>query len=181
MKALKRFLAAWLYERLALGAATARAPDLIVGSRERPYLMRWWLIPRNPVFNVYLHLFLRSDDDRALHDHPWWSVSLMLRGTLREHTIDAGGVHRRRLIHAGNVRVRSSRFAHRLELITPQPAWTIFITGPVMREWGFHCTKGWVPHGDFVTSEDPGVIGLGCDGPSRKPRPMWKLWRGDEA
>ena len=65
--------------------ARCKAPDLVVGSPKRPYMHRWWLIPRNPVFNVYLHRFLRSDDDRALHDHPWPSLSILLHGSYREH------------------------------------------------------------------------------------------------
>ncbi|SID67872.1 Protein of uncharacterised function (DUF550) [Mycobacteroides abscessus subsp. abscessus] len=47
---------------------------------EAPYLLRWYVIPRNRWLNIYLHKFLRDDDDRALHDHPWWFVSLMLWG-----------------------------------------------------------------------------------------------------
>ena len=26
---------------------------------------------RNKIFNIYLHQIIRSDDDRALHDHPY--------------------------------------------------------------------------------------------------------------
>lgn len=47
-----------------------RAPDFYIGGNANPYLLRWWVIPRNRFFNVYLHKFLRDDDDRALHDHP---------------------------------------------------------------------------------------------------------------
>jgi hypothetical protein len=58
-------------------------------------MRRWWVIPRNKFFNIYLHHFLHSDDDRALHDHPWWNVSILLRsGSYVEHTIAAGGVGR---------------------------------------------------------------------------------------
>lgn len=66
---------------------TRRAPDVVIGEVHRPYLLRWWVIPRNPVFNVYLHRFMRSDDDRALHDHPWSNLSILLRGSYGEHTI----------------------------------------------------------------------------------------------
>src|SRR5881392_3402104 len=69
----------------------SRPPDFTVGSPDRPYLQRWWLLPRNPVLNVYLHQFLRDDDDRALHDHPWDWCSVLLKGGYCEHTIDAGG------------------------------------------------------------------------------------------
>ena len=60
--------------------------DGIDGGPRRPYLTRWHMIPRNPWFNIYLHFFVHGDDDRALHDHPWRSWSLLLDGGYREHT-----------------------------------------------------------------------------------------------
>lgn len=66
-----------------------RPPNFVIGRPEDPYLLRWFLVPRNRFLNVYLHKFLRDDDDRALHDHPWWFVSVVLKGTYREVTRDA--------------------------------------------------------------------------------------------
>lgn len=66
--------------------ALGRWPDRVIGENIDPYLLRWHLIPKNPVFNIYLHKFVRSDDDRALHDHPWsWNVSLILNGEYIEY------------------------------------------------------------------------------------------------
>ena len=87
--------------------AAARSPDFIIGGHEDPYLLRWFLIPRNPVFNVYVHLFLRSDEDRALHDHPWAAnCSILLEGQYLEHT-PAGEFVRR----AGDWKFRWGRTA----------------------------------------------------------------------
>src|SRR5690606_8416676 len=96
-----------LFYRLQLRVVLARQPDFIVGADnpEGPYLERWYLLPRNRVLNVYLHRFLRDDDDRALHDHPWAWLSLLLQGSYVEHTIDAGGIHRRAPRLTGNVKV----------------------------------------------------------------------------
>ena len=73
-------------------------PHFIIGGRHRPYLLRWYLIPRNRFFNLYLHKFLRDDDDRALHDHPWWFASLILRGgyteIVRDDSSDVLGYYR---------------------------------------------------------------------------------------
>lgn len=44
-----------------------REPDFVIGD---DYLRRWYVVPRNPFCNVYLHHILHSDDDRALHDQP---------------------------------------------------------------------------------------------------------------
>ena len=142
--------------------ARRRKPSRIIGGAADPYLIRWHLIPRNPVLNVYLHHFLRSDDDRALHDHPWWNVSILLRGEYTEHTIDAGGIHRRVLRKAGQMKARGARAAHRIELHAG-PCWTLFVTGPRIREWGFHCAKaGWRHWKEFTTSNG-NEVGRGCD------------------
>ena len=69
-----------------------RDPDFVIGPKDAPYLQRWWLIPRNRWFNVYLHHILHSDDDRALHDHMYFNVSVLLRGRYVEHMIRQGGV-----------------------------------------------------------------------------------------
>jgi hypothetical protein len=119
-------------------------------------MQRWWVIPRNYQFNIYYHRILRNDDDRALHDHPWPSFSIMTKGALREITND--GAH---TIMAGDCVFREPEMAHRLELIGNEPAETLFITGAACRDWGFHCPKGWRHWRDFV-AQNEGEIGRGC-------------------
>lgn len=142
--------------------ARARQPDFVIGGHDRPYLRRHWLLPRNKLFNVYVHEFLRSDDDRALHDHPWlFNASWMLDGQYVEHTIAAGGISDRALRVAGDFKFRWGGAPHRVEL-TGAPCWTVFITGPRVREWGFHCPNGWVHWKKFTAADDAGAIGPGC-------------------
>ncbi len=139
-----------------------RKQDYVIGELHNPYLLRWYLLPKNRLFNVYLHLFLRSDDDRALHDHPWWNFSFLLEGEYVEHTISAGGIHHRRIFRAGDWKVRRAKAAHRIELHGGTCV-SLFLTGPKCREWGFHCPeKGWVHWREFCDSRDPGQIGKGC-------------------
>lgn len=116
-------------------------PHMVIGGADDPYLLRWYMIPRNPFVNVYLHKFLRSDDDRALHDHPWWFVSLILRGSYNEVT-EAGTRHRR----AGSIAFRPAEHRHRVQLDSNSwvsdrefPCWTLIITGRRSRTWGFWC------------------------------------------
>jgi hypothetical protein len=144
-----------------LKVAASRPPDFIIGGVDDPYLKRWWIIPRNRVFNIYLHQFLRSDEDRAHHDHPWTNLSIVLRGEYTEHSIKAGGVIIRTVRKAGAIKLRRAVAAHRIELHAGE-CWTLFITGPVVRLWGFHCPAGWRRWQDFV-AENPGEIGKGCD------------------
>jgi hypothetical protein len=135
-----------------------RPPDFIIGGEDRPYLLRWWIIPRNPIFNVYLHCFLRDDDDRALHDHPWIWCSILLRGSYLEYT--EAGIQR---FDAGSIRTHRAKFSHRLALIAGAHCWTLFITGPRIRNWGFHCPDAWVPWEKFTAADRPGEVGKGCE------------------
>ncbi len=148
-----------------------RSPDLLIGDPADPYMRRWHLIERNGIANSYLHHFRHSDDDRALHDHPWWNVSILLDNEYVEHTITAGGINHRKRYVAGDVKFRSARSAHRVEL-TRGPCWSLFITGPRIRDWGFHCPSRWVPWQEFTKPHNPGEIGRGCgEGePTRNPK-----------
>lgn len=152
-----------LAERLIMRVGCSRQPDKIIPDKGSTYLRRWFLIPKNPFINVYLHQFLRSDDDRASHDHPWlFNASLLLQGQYVEHTIRAGGIEVQTRRQAGQFKLRFGPAPHRIRLLTtaeldptkPEDrtewfCWTLFITGPVVRDWGFHCSKGWRPSRGF--------------------------------
>lgn len=144
---------------------TVGPPDKVIGGLDDPYLLRWYVTPRNRLLNVYAHLFLRSDDERALHDHPWASCSILLDAAYIEHL--PGG--RRSWRYPGDVVVRRARAAHRIQLLpgwhpgTEAPCRTLFITGPIVRQWGFLCPQGWRHWKDFTAPWDSGQVGPGCD------------------
>ena len=137
-------------------------PDLIIGATtvEDAYLLRWYVIPRNKWFNIYFHKFQRSDDDRALHDHPWWWCSWLLRGYYIEHSF--GGTKFR---EPGSLKFSWPTRAHRVELVSKRPAYTLFITGPVLRSWYFYCPQGRVHWRDFTGDNEDGTstAGKGCN------------------
>lgn len=145
----------WLIKRI-----TRRPPDFQIGGAADPYMNRWWVIPRNRFFNIYLHQFIRDDEDRAHHDHPWPSLSWSLRGTLLEYTKKFA-----RVIPEGSWTFRGPWFSHRLALPLGDSGktWTLFITGPRIREWGFHCPRGWVHWKDFTAGESGAIVGKGCE------------------
>lgn len=118
----------WWARRLASGK-----PHQVIGERS-PYMLRWWLIPRNRHVKVYVHKFVRSDDDRAMHDHPWGFVSLVLRGAYLEQR--PGGT---RLRQRGSVAYRPATTRHIVHLINELPCWTLVVGGPKVRDWGFWC------------------------------------------
>jgi hypothetical protein len=161
---------------------TAKLPDEIIGPGYRwrknsgeppgklhkPFLKRWFVLPKNTWCNVYLHKFMRDDEDRAKHDHPWPNASLLLVGRYIEVT---GDDDRRTMYSAGELKFRRASYAHRIELVRTrktghkrtkakrergQPSWSLFITGPVIRGWGFHCPAGWRSNAEFHERQ-------GCD------------------
>ena len=142
----------------------SREPDLYIGGKDDPYLERWWVIPKNPLFNVYLHCFLRSDDDRALHDHPWlFNASYLLSGDYREITFVSESMRRGTLRREGEWKFRWGRAPHIVQLIGGAEVWTLFITGPKVREWGFYCPKGWIPWQQYSHVDcNENTIGEGC-------------------
>lgn len=141
-----------------------REPDQIIGEPDNVYLKRWFVTPRSPWGNTYLHAILRSDDDRALHDHPFDNRSLVLDGGYWEHLttlpVEPGFTLKNAAYELPSVRtpsrvwrgpgssvMRAADAPHRLELEVrdgrPVPCVSLFFTGPKIREWGFHCEGGW--------------------------------------
>ncbi|MAW99884.1 MAG: hypothetical protein CMN72_09600 [Sphingomonas sp.] len=136
-------------------AQMVRDPDFVIGAPA--YLRRWWIVPRNEKQNVYLHEGLRDDDDRALHDHPWANQSYLIRGRYREITPDGAFIR-----EPGSLITRAATDAHRLELVDGEPFVSLFFTGPKVRDWGFHCRKGFVPWRDFTAGVNGELVGRGC-------------------
>jgi hypothetical protein len=140
----------WLVQFLA-------APRVIY-DREggSPYLSRWYLIGAKPdedaklkgqvvfqdswltrlPFNVYLHRFHRSDDDGALHNHPWsWALSLVLVGGYREERRVGDSVISR-LVRPFTFNRISADDYHRVDLFESD-AWSLFIVGRKVDSWFF--------------------------------------------
>lgn len=189
------------------------APDFVIGTWDDPYLYRWYIVPPHGMWplgwlrkafpksklaraiaerfavNVYLHRFMRSDDDRALHDHPWANISLLLEGSYMEHVFQEKpkGVtngHEYNVpetwikMHTaggwGGLSMRSAETAHRIELFKDkqgkeQPVWSLFITGRKERSWGFWCPKSWrhwenfVAEGKDIYAKGQSSVGAGCE------------------
>lgn len=146
-------------------------PHLAIGAELNdadPYMLRWYVIPRNHRVNVYIHKFLRDDDDRALHDHPWWFVSLILKGGYIEMSeTDEGKTSMLCRTSVADVRspfwrrcvaFRPATYRHRVALphgrdgegvvsadVPRVPCWTLIVTGPKSRLWGFWCRDRTTP------------------------------------
>lgn len=132
----------------------SRPADFVIGD---DYLCRWWVIPRNEGCNIYLHHILHSDDDRALHDHPFDNTSMVLAGRYVETTPDGEFLR-----ETGSIVTRAATDSHRLSILPGESAVSLFVTGPKIRDWGFHCPQGWRIWYDFVAPDDKGAVGRGC-------------------
>lgn len=125
-----------------------------------PYLTRWWFISTRRHGRLYLHRFHRSDED-VLHDHPWAFWSLILWGGYIEHSdrpihpfvpeaslnFSLRGVHWSRWHGPLSLLRRPATWRHRVEIPDELRGrvWTLVWIGPKVRDWGFHCPKGWIP------------------------------------
>lgn len=117
--------------------------ERIWNRRERSVLMRRWFAHLGAV-SVLVHKFESSDDTSlGLHDHPWSFLTIVLwRGydELRPESV----VRRR----PGSIAFRRAEDLHAVRL-RGGPSWSICITGPRRREWGFQTAKGWVARRDI--------------------------------
>lgn len=91
-------------------------------------------------WNVFLHRFHRSDDDGALHSHPWkWSFSFILVGGYMEERRVRHGLKwivERRAVLPFTFNFLSGNDYHRVDLLQ-EDAWTIFVAGPKIETWYF--------------------------------------------
>jgi hypothetical protein len=99
---------------------------IIVNCEQQMYLTRWF-IWRGKNLGIYIHKFHRSDEDRALHDHPWSFLSIILWRGYYEVTQNKKGA---RLLYAnapliqikkrkwpGMILYRPATWRHRVELL----------------------------------------------------------------
>lgn len=155
--------------------------DAIIGRAKRTpyehidgYMERYWLVrPSRWTLGLGLrvHGILRSDHDRAMHSHPWWNVSLLLRGTYWEvmpARHDDPGAHyggyvnldepfRMEQRHPGDLVFRPRLSRHKLMLFRGT-VWTLFVTGPETRDaskWGYYVPgEGWVDRNAYRVKDE---------------------------
>lgn len=131
-----------------------------IGRPECPYLHRW--VAQFGKFSVRVHHWMGSDDPRHFHDHQWWFLTLVLKGGYTdisspnpeagvtsiawEQSDEPGAVqlatkHHEKL-SPGSVRFRPALHTHTVQ-VDPGGCWTLMITGPPRRDWGFWVNGIW--------------------------------------
>jgi len=172
------------WPRLLQRVADTRPYRVITGSGDgaTPYLYKYLLWASRPTTSsikagvrVHLHRFVRDDADRDPHNHPWaWGYSLILSGGYREERVtkllpypdrvtgDCFESRTRDFLPLDTNAVPGDCF-HRADLLAGRECWTLFVTGPVLDEWGFRERKtgAFVPWREYVStrmSADPDVV-----------------------
>ena len=131
-----------------------------------PLLLYRYILFRLPAIGVYLHQFVRSDYERALHDHPWPYVAIVLKnGYYEVHDQTISGKEICEFRAPGRVLVRPAEWRHRVQLQVRwwyQPgssyyevhSWSLVIVGRRQRQWGFHTPTGWCWWRQYNQSKD---------------------------
>lgn len=110
-----------------------------LGKSECPYMFRWVFIFFG--FSIRVHKWIRSDDKRFMHDHPWSFVTFVLKGEYTDvsPSLDVFCEPQepiRETLKAGSFKYRASHHRHYVD-VPKGGAWTLVITGRPKRKWGF--------------------------------------------
>lgn len=139
-----------------------------------PYLERYWVGAAFGV-TVYLHRFLRPDEERWLHDHPWrWSAGLVLSGGYVEERLShwdpaVGYCVAIREVRPGRLNVLGAGAFHRVAHVRPG-TWTLFVTGRRCKGWGFLSRGLSISHGRALTYTQPYDVERSADWQHSAPR-----------
>lgn len=129
-----------------------------------PYMERYWLL-ESRWLSIKVHHICSPDYDRHMHDHPWWFASLILRGWYweerpafnppvfgpdgREHSIGE-------IRTPGSIAFRRLGARHYITNVSDGGVWSLFVTGPRAKKWGFYTEDGWVYWKDYPSCHAAG-------------------------
>lgn len=146
--------------KLLAGRTTDRVTDWMLwrwmevnGRRDGVRYMTRLYILNTPWFGLKLHWFWGPDPDEACHDHPWWFLSLLLRGWYVEermtlehpylgmmpderHMMTVHQQWYQRRSWLGSIAFRRAKDIHNIIRVAPGTV-TLVLNGPKERSWGF--------------------------------------------
>jgi hypothetical protein len=102
-----------------------------LGNPDSPYLYRW--VADFNLFSIRLHHWICGDDPRHFHDHPWNFIVFVLKGSYFDVS-----KNNREEMKRWTVKYRHALHSHTVET---KGCWTLVLTGPTIRKWGFYIQK----------------------------------------
>lgn len=144
---------------MRLGPIQIGGTNRVPADLSQKQLIRRHVLLKTPWFSLCLHEMTASDYDRALHDHPWPFISLVLReGYTEEVSLPIGAKtdwirtsrvrwkDGRKIVlvtHSpGDILFRPATHRHRV-IVGPRHPWTLILMGPRIRRWGFWIDGKW--------------------------------------
>ena len=106
-----------------------------IGWKEYDETFYRFIVIKTRWFNIYLHKLTVPIPHAQCHDHPWSFLAIILWGGYWE--LHDGAWHWR---GPGSVLFRRAEFDH--NVVTLSTNWSLVITGPRKRAWGFTSCDG---------------------------------------
>ncbi len=123
----------------------------------KPHFRRLPLMLGKNRVSIYLHRFLGPDDARDPHDHPKWFLSIGLWGSYTERVYHRGIFVKQQYFSAPWIRLFPATHTH--QLVECSGCWTLVVTGPVTRTWGFWpAPDKWVEKQAYVDEINKGQL-----------------------
>lgn len=104
-----------------------------LGKKECPYAYRW--VFNFGLFSIRIHKWIRSDDKRYFHDHPWSFITFVLKGSYTDVS-----PNKKDDLNRWSIRYRKSTHKHYVK-VKKGGALTLLVTGPQTKNWGFWIKK----------------------------------------
>ncbi len=128
----------------------------------KTYLSRFGFGFKN-VASVLVHKMEAPDPGPDLHNHPWWFITIPLwGGYIEQRTHEDLAVQYAKEAESGypyrgTVEVRKPfrpklmrlSQCHTITDLRKKTAWSLVITGPVKRDWGYFTSGGFMPHEEY--------------------------------
>lgn len=104
-----------------------------LGEESCPYAYRYVFIFFG--FSIRIHKWLRSDDKRHMHTHPWWFMTFVLKGSYTDVSMK-DGVTVKDEVKRFSMRYRAANHLHYVD-VPKEGCISILITGRPKNKWGF--------------------------------------------
>ena len=111
---------------------------------------------QTPWFGIYLHFIYKADEDKHLHDHPWNYTSIVLKGSFVEQRPSGSLLFNVKRLYPGDVVRRKAGEFHKIYALMTPAVYTLFLTGPRIREWGYNVNDTWVDNVNYRKNKNQG-------------------------